>query len=173
MKYAIGDTAWYGTFDSEQTFIRCPDCGGSGRLRVTFHDETQVSIPCSNCAIGFEEPSGHVVMYARAPRAQCVTILGVSISQEGVKYRTDRSYEIAESALFDTKAEAFDAARVLAQEHDDEERRRIFTKEKGTRTWAWNASYHRRCIKEAQRLIEHHTKKLSAANLHARQETKG
>jgi hypothetical protein len=168
-KFNIGDAVWRPTFDNEQEWIECPDCGGTGRLRVTFHDDTTVSIECANCARGYEPPTGKVSRYVRHPEAHQGMISGIEINSEGVEYRFRQgehsSWMCKEEDLSDTHEEAMVKAQAMAEEAAAEENRRIFRKEKDTRTWAWNASYHRKCIKEAQRNFEYHTRKLDAANL--------
>ena len=45
-KYEIGQDVFFASFSSHASeYVTCPDCGGTARLRVTFHDETTVSIP--------------------------------------------------------------------------------------------------------------------------------
>jgi hypothetical protein len=61
-------------------------------------------------------------------------------------------------------------ALLKARKADQEEREKIGAKEKPTRTWAWNASYHRKEIKRCKESIEYHERKLAAANLKARSE---
>ena len=76
---------------------------------------------------------------------------------------------IDEDKVFLTESEAQTRADLMAAEYDAEERERIFKKEKDQRSWAWNASYHRKEIKEAERRIEHHKKKLAHAALKAKE----
>lgn len=64
-KFKIGDTVWHATFGMTETWVTCPDCGGTGRLRVTFHDETQVSIECNRCGPGYEPPTGRIKCWDR------------------------------------------------------------------------------------------------------------
>ena len=168
-KYAIGQEVWLATFDSEETSIECPDCGGTGRLRVTFHDETTVSIECRNCACGYDPPTGRVRCYDRKPKAPLVTISGVEISDRGVEYRS-RHYILEEGRMFLTEDEALRAAERLAADEDRGERERILRKEKDTRTWAWNASYHRNEIKRAKQSIAYHESKLAVASVKAKED---
>jgi hypothetical protein len=175
-KYSIGDVVWRPTFENEQEWVECPDCGGTGRLRVTFHDDTTVSIECRNCSRGYDPPTGKVSRYVRHPEAHQGVISGIEITGAGVEYRLRQgehsSWICKESDLSDTHEEAMVKAQALADEASAEENRRIYRKEKDTRTWAWNASYHRGRIKDAQRNLEYHTKKLAAANLKVRDEKK-
>lgn len=171
-KYKIGDAVWRATFGSSENYVTCHDCGGTGRLRVIFHDETVASIECRNCALGYDPPTGRVRCYDRIGKADLGVIAGIELTTERVSYRfgSDRFYyTVEEHELFDTEAAALARAQQIAAEHDAEERNRILTKEKDTRTWAWNASYHRQCIKRAQRDLEYHTAKLSVAKVRAKE----
>jgi hypothetical protein len=73
-----------------------------------------------------------------------------------------------EKDLFETEAEAMVAAEAMAAEYDEEERKKILTREKDGKSWAWNATYHRRCIKQAEKDLDYHTRKLKVANLKAK-----
>ncbi len=175
MRYSIGDTAWRATFDRSPREVACPDCGGEGRLRVTFHDETQVSIECRNCARGYDAPTGRVLIYdGGIGRAERVVISGVEADADGEKYRVSVGqhayWSIPLAELFDDEVAALARAATLAAEHDEAERHRVFKKEKDTRTWAWNASYHRRCIEKAKKDITYHEAKLAVASVKAKEE---
>jgi hypothetical protein len=172
-RLAIGDMAWIATFDAANNFISCPDCGGTGRLRVILHDETQVSIGCANCAAGYDPPTGRIRVYDRRPRAEQVRINGCEIDSKEIRWRLGESttcYRVADDAdVFETEEAALERAKIIAVEADEAERNKIFRKEKDTRTWAWNASYHRNCIKRAQKDIEYHTAKLNVAKIKAKE----
>ncbi len=170
MKFEIGQQVWRPTFDSSMTYVVCPDCGGTGRLRVTFHDEIQVSIECQNCGPGYKPPTGRIKVYERRPRASLETIVGCEIEGEKIEWRTNECYRVEEGELFDNEEDCVVAAQAKAAQADAEERQRILTKEKPTRTWAWNAHYHRREIKEAQRRLKYHTEKLTVASLKAKED---
>lgn len=169
MKIEIGQQVWRATFDAEAAYVICPDCGGTGRIRVTFHDETQVSIECKNCSAGYNPPTGRIRVYDHKPRASLETVIGCEIKGDKIKWRTSGTYRIDASELFDNEADCMVAAIAKAEAFDAEERQRVLTKEKDTRSWAWNASYHRREIKEAQRRIEYHTAKLNVAKIKAKE----
>lgn len=184
-KYEIGQEIYWASFSAHaHEYVTCPDCGGTGRLRVIFHDETTVSIPCANCAKGYEEPSGLIHVYCRKGVAESGRISGLEINGDNVEYRISKlflgtdghtfsgGYIVKECDAFLTEQEAKEKADIMAAEYDAEERARIFKKEKDTRTWAWNASYHRREMKDAERKLEYHSKKLSHAALKAKDEKK-
>ena len=171
-KYSIGQELWRPTFDMEEARVTCPDCGGTGRLRVTFHDETTVSVECQNCNVGYESPKGYLRVSNRHPRAQQVTVTGMELRGEVLEYRTTGSWCVPEDRLFLTEEAALTAAGLMAVEADQAERDKIQEKEKDTRSWAWNATYHRREIKRAEKDLAHHKAKLAVANLKAKPEKK-
>jgi hypothetical protein len=173
VRFEIGQQAWWATCQTREISETCPDCGGTGRLRVTFHDETQVSIECRNCAVGYDPPTGLVKWYGHLPEAKLITISGLEMSGAETSWHAaiaqSSYYKISDGALFSAEEDAKSYAEQLAAEHDVAERKRIMTKEKDTRTWAWNASYHRNCIKRAQKDIDYHTSKLNVAKLRAKE----
>jgi hypothetical protein len=173
----IGDTVWLAKWDSEDATVPCPDCGGTGRLRVIFHDETVVSIWCQNCAVGYDPPTGVIRVHTRYPKAIQATIIGVERGPKGIEYKCEMIggsgyYRHVEADLFADKEAAELHAAHLVSEADAAERERVLTKEKDTRSWAWNASYHRKQIKDAERQIVYHSSRLSHASLKAKAERK-
>jgi hypothetical protein len=180
--YEIGQEIYWASFSSyAEDYVTCPDCGGSARLRVTFHDETMVSIPCANCARGYEQPTGRIIVHCRKGKVTRGTISGMVIREGEVEYHGQcyctaddgRLYtttnHIKENDVFLAEADAQARADQMASEYDAEERAKIFKKEKDQRSWAWNASYHRKQIKDAQRNLEYHTKKLAVAAIKAKE----
>lgn len=172
-RFQIGDQAWRATFDSTPAFVQCPDCCGSGRLRVIMGDDTEVSIDCQNCTRGCLGPQGVLEVYDRAPRADLVTITGIEMDADKITYRAQGApytWLVDDADLFADEQQAMARAQEIGDQLGAEERARIAHKEKDTRSWAWNASYHRKEIKEAQRRIEYHTSKLAVAALKAKEE---
>jgi len=170
MKYEIGQELWYAAWEATINYVTCPDCGGTGRIRVIHHNDTMMSIECAGCSSGYDPPKGCVKVYDREARAYPVTIIGVEVRDGKAEWKTDRHYISDEADLFDNEADALAGAKLKAEKYDREEREKINAKEKPTRTWSWNARYHRECIKKAKRDIEYHTAKLAAANLKVKAE---
>ncbi len=168
MKYQIGQQVWRAGWRAFENHVGCPDCGGTGRIRVTFHDETQVSIDCQRCGPGYNPPTGYVVVHDRKAMAISTIITGVEIVDTSINWRTADCYMTEDENLFDNEADCLARAAVMAAEADAQEREKIQKKEADTRTWAWNASYHRREIKEALKKIEYHTAKLNVAAIKAK-----
>lgn len=181
-KYEIGQEIFWASFSSHTgTYVTCPDCGGTGRLRVTFHDETTVSIECKNCSRGYDPPTGRIHIYTRKGEAKKGRVSGIKISDDKVEYEAEYWYTASDGHFYKThnhvkedevclsESEAQSRADKMAAEHDAEERARIFGKEKDARSWAWNASYHRKEIKEAERRLAYHTAKLNVAKVKAKE----
>jgi len=88
-----------------------------------------------------------------------------------VKYGFRGCYHADQDCMCDTKEEAEAKALELAEKHNQEELDRIYRKEKHNRTWAWNAHYHRDCIKRAEKDLLYHTAKLNVAKARAKNAT--
>lgn len=173
MRFEVGQQIWIGDFSPlAPIYETCPDCGGTGRLRVTFHDETQVSIECRNCAAGYDPPTGRIVVYRHEANARRAVVCGFENAHGLTRWHvdgTDCSYRIVDDEqAFEIEADALAWAKAREGRYEEEQRAKIFQKEKDTRTWAWNASYHRNIIKRAQKDIEYHTAKLNAAKIKAK-----
>ena len=164
MKYEIGQEVWWARFETSESSVECPDCAGKRHIRCIMGDGTEVTIDCQNCQVGYEEFSrGRVKTYDRTPRAEKTVITGMDVTSTKTEYRVPTSYIVPEDRLFETEESALAAAQVLASNASREELDRIGHKEKDGKSWAWNATYHRGCIKRAQKDIEYHTKKLDVA----------
>lgn len=170
LRFKIGDTAWLATWDSREDYVCCPDCGGTGRIRVTFHDDSEASIGCGNCS---DPPTGRVSVYTRLPRAERVHINGMELGPSGLRWRlghSDNCYRIIEDAsLFDDETSCLAYATGKCAKLDEKDRQKVLTKEKYDRSWAWNASYHRKQIKDAERNIAYHKAKLAVAAIKAKE----
>lgn len=180
-KYEIEQRVFFPQFHCHtQESVVCPDCGGTGRLRVTFHDETTVSIPCENCSRGYEPPTGKILVYCAKGQSIEGTISGIETTNHQIEYWISY-YHVGEKEVFKTRnlvkeenvflsnEDAQLNADKLASEYEQEERAKIFRKQKDTKSWAWNASYHRKEIKDAERKLEHHRSKLSYAAIKAKE----
>lgn len=173
MRFEVGQEIWIGDFHPlAPGYVTCPDCGGTGRLRVTFHDETQVSIECRNCASGYDAPTGRIVVYRQEASARRAVICGFENAHGKTRWHVDGSdcsYRIVDDEqAFEVEADALAWAKTREGQHEEEQRAKIERKEKDTRTWAWNASYHRNCAKRAQHDLEYHTAKLNVAKIKAK-----
>jgi hypothetical protein len=171
MKYKIGDKVWYAQRKAFSKSVVCPDCFGKKYLTVIKGDDSQVTIDCAGCASGYLPPKGYILYWGQEPDVCEKTISKIEF--DGIKYvyGFDGCYSADEDTFFRKESDALIKAGALCREHEQQELARINMKEKNNRTWSWNASYHRRQIKEAERQIEYHTAKLNAAKKHIKEES--
>ena len=163
--FEIGATAYVAQFQSVSGVVTCPDCLGTLRMRVFMGNGEEHSVACGRCSNGYNPPTGYIEHTKNATaKVIKITISGLEISnnQSLCRYSAgDYSYDGKD--VFATKEEAMQRAQVLAEEHAEREIERLASKEHDTRSWAWNVSYHRRCIKDAEKSIAYHTSKLNVA----------
>jgi len=173
-RYKIGDTVWHAHAGTKDKWITCPDCFGKRFLTVTLGDDSQVTIDCTACFSGCDTPRGMVKTYSYEANVRSVVITGMEShmkeGKEQTRYYFDRCCLADEDQFSDTKEGAEDRAVELATDHAREEEARLAMKHKDTRSWAWNATYHRGCVKRAERELEYHRVKLSAALKHKKKE---
>jgi hypothetical protein len=159
-KYELGDRAWYADRCAKEVFEVCPDCLGQKALTVIMGDGSQVSISCVGCASGYNPPTGRVCHIEHSADVHMIFIDRLEVSIDGTEYGYSGNYRVKETELFDTKEEAEKRALELAEEYNKEQATR---KHDCRRSWAWNAHYHRKAIKQAEKDLAYHTSKLSVA----------
>jgi hypothetical protein len=167
-KFQIGDVVYCARVGSKQVWITCPECLGSGRLRVILGDDSEVSIACVCCERGYEGSPGRIQTYQYVGEAVPYLITGVQV--RGPEYIPEVTYAIGsgscytkEAELFQFPDEAASRAEALVAEHEAEEKRRLGYKEKQHRTWAWNVSYWRGEIRRAKEAIARCEARLAVA----------
>lgn len=165
--FNIGDEVWWARTEHTELRITCPECLGKRYITVILGDDSKHTIPCICCERGWEGSRGELIGWKHVVKVIQTTVIGVSIASDEVEYRLPESYLTKD--LYATKAEAEERAKELVKERDAEELRRMHAKEKDTRSWAWNAQYHRKEIRECERRIEHHKAKLDVAKLKAKE----
>ena len=166
----LGDHVWVSRAQGQRKRITCPECFGTGQLDILLRDGTKHSIDCAGCAAGYEPPKGWVELWEYEPSVELQTV--TKIEQDighPPEYRAGHFCYKADE-VFLTREEAVARAAKYAEEQTKEAEAKIFRKEKDTRTWAWHVHYHRKAIRDAEKSIEYHTKKLNAAKLQAKPE---
>ena len=164
MKFNIGDTIYFARAGQETIWITCPECLGSGRLRVILGDDSEVSIACECCSRGYEGSPGKMQTYAYRSVPEPVIITGIETSKHDETIRV--VYKIGcwvteEKDLFATRDEALLRAATLVAEHEAEEKKRLGYKEKQHKTWAWHVRYYRSLIRHAKEEIARAEAKLA------------
>ena len=163
-KFNIGDWVWIAESGSTQKYKICPDCMGKLYLTVILGDNSQVTIPCATCAPGIEPPTGKVSYYEWDASVRTAIVRKIEIEAgKPVEYYLDQCGYAKEYNVFATKEDAEIRAKELQKQHNEEEAKKVYQKDKNNHTWAWHVRYHREQIKRAQYELEYHTAKLQAA----------
>lgn len=162
--FKIGDQVFQASYGRTERWIICPDCLGSKTVRVILGDDTEVKIECGGCTPGgYEPPWGRIRQYDYAVEVKERTVTGICMHGSEVKYEMNNFggsyYTGDEKDVFATADEARADGERRRVEHEAEENRRWLAKTKDHKSWAWNATYHRRCAKEHERQLEYHRSK--------------
>lgn len=171
-KYAIGQDVWIASCGVETKSIVCPDCLGKRFLTVIMGDDSSVTVECTGCREGYAGCVGKVKTYEYGASAKKITIGGMSIRNGTVEYFfncSSGSYNtVEEKDVFDNEASANESAKIQLIAHEESEKDRLHRRPKDHHGWAFNATYHRSCLKRCEselakvkRDIEYHRKQLS------------
>ena len=163
--FKIGDKVFKVTYSRQEKWVVCPDCLGSKHVKMILGDGTEVIIECGGCDPGgYRASTGSIKQYEFATVVKAYTVTGISTRGSEVRYELDNyggSYWTGEEKeLFATTEEAQADGERLRLEHEAEENKRWMAKTKDHKSWAWNATYHRRCIKDHERQLEYHRSKV-------------
>ena len=160
-RFNIGEKVYVAAFERKAITVTCPDCFGSRRVRVILGDDTEIAIECGGCDPGgYQPPLGYITNYEWAASAELKTVVGIEErAGEPTRYNFAGSCDFEGNKTFATEEEALAKANELRQAHEDEENRRLMAKTKNTKSWAWNATYHRRLAKKAREDLAYHEAK--------------
>lgn len=164
MEIKLGDWVYVATYGMKQKQITCPHCLGTAFCTVIIATGEQFTVDCGSCSRGYEGSIGTITDYDYTPEVKYVEINRIEMSINGNEYYSGEGYTYDKSKVFLSKDEAKVEAQALTLKYADEQAHKIATKHKDTRSWAWNASYHKKCIEKAKREIAYHSAKLDAAN---------
>ena len=165
-KFKIGDKAFKATYGRHEKLVTCPDCGGSRHVLVILHDGTEITIECGGCDPGGYQPStGRIKQYEYCTEVKEYTVTGFRLTAKDAEYELNNfggcSYTTAkEDALFATYENAMFYGDSQKPIHEAEENKRLMAKTKDAKSWAWNATYHRKCIKDHEHQLEYHRSKV-------------
>lgn len=113
--FIIGQAVWLAQFESTEKHVTCADCGGTKHLRVILFDGTSHTIECEGCTRGWRGPVGYNTVHHREAVAVPARITGVELDGDGITYKTDRQWYVAEANVFATEAEALARAAEKAE----------------------------------------------------------
>jgi hypothetical protein len=162
--YNVGDEVWCAWARIVKKERVCPDCLGQKYLTLIMGDGSEVSVDCENCKRGWRSPYGKVEYYEFAADVSYATIKKVEIEKDKIRYTFTDNYVCDSDKVFGLEKDARAKADELAKAKTEEKKRDMQQKDKPSHNWAWHASYHRRCIANAERDLAYHKKKLDVAS---------
>lgn len=168
--FTLGQKVCQAGVENYEYLLKCPDCFGTWVLSVLLGDQTVLKIACVTCASGYEPPRGVVRVWQYRPTAEVVTINRIEMGTDGIIYGTTKGYHVTLEDLFENMGDAQTRADEKVRELGALEMEKFYKKEKPARDWASNVRYHRSCLKEAQREVQHHESKLNVAQSHVKEE---
>lgn len=168
-KYKIGDKVWVASFDRGKP-IKVPCCVCYGKLRVTLilGNGDRIELPCDYCGKGNLGnpiiPPGYEIEYQPCSEPKSIIIDGMSIdvthSGEKVEYwvGTDSWHTIYyEDNVFDSYEKALTKGEELKAEWLKIEKTRAdHIKFNIKKSFVWNAGYHLRQAKQAEKDFIYH-----------------
>lgn len=169
-KFSYGEMVWCAEVRPTEKQVKCPDCFGMKYLRVTLGDDSVVTVDCQECERGYLGPQGTVTAHDYAATVETRMVTGIETWDGEFRYSFYQRSSVEESRCFATQEEATVRAAELQTEDEERERQRFAAKDKPNRSWGWNATYHRGCLRRAEKEIEYHTKKLAMALEHKKAE---
>lgn len=172
MEHKIGDIVWFVQNTYKEHKVTCQDCFGDLCLTVIMGDGSKVSIPCAGCGSHTygQYSRGYNVVHQYEPKAISGRITGIVMDREETEYRIafgGGSY-YAPKAVYATEAEALPEAVAMAEAQTVAALTSFQGKERPTRDWSWNATYHRGQVRDAERALAYHKSKLEVAKSKAK-----
>ncbi len=165
--FKIGDKVFQSSYGRHEKWVTCPDCLGSKRVTVVLGDGTEVKIECGGCYPGgYESSLGVIRQYDYSTQTNERTVTGICMRGTEVSYELNHFegqcsyYHGNDTDTFATREEALAYGESKRLENEADENKRLMAKTKDHKSWAWNATYHRREIKRLERDLEHHRRKV-------------
>lgn len=162
-KIKIGDMLYYATFGNKQVQKICPVCFGKKEVILISGNDVECVLPCNYCGRGYEDSRGYVQEYEYMAEASIVFIRNIEINvyenEKKFRFTTSDNYSVYMEDLFENEEDALKRAEEKkAIWENDQTTRTNNIKENKNKSYSWNAGYHMREVKKAQKNIEYHTK---------------
>ena len=177
--YKINDEVYHAQYERKRRLIPCPDCMGKKFLTVIMGDGSHVTIDCAGCTRGaYEGPHGNIETWDYEATVTKRKITGMEVTPQKIEYKSHISWgedgssylTLKDEDIFDTEAGAIARANELKAVAEKEEAIRLMQKHDRNRSWAWNASYHRKGVKDAERNLAYHAAQLDRAKVHVKED---
>lgn len=165
-RYAVGDVVWVARAGTTQKERPCRICAGDRRVTLLLGSGDRVELDCDYCQAGWATPTGVELYYgydASATSYVVTAIETVSDAQgEHVTYRSGSDggwTSFAAADCYPTHDDAIAHCAEKVAQHEAEQEAQMARKEKGQRSYAWNAGYHLRNAEKARIEVLYHERK--------------
>ena len=162
----VGDTVYVARAGSTETSRPCRVCNGDKRVTLILGTGEHVSLDCEYCSRGYEAPTGRESFYEFRANPESYVISGIeavsSAQGETIRYRSGSNggyYTFDAIDCFPSAEAAAARCAELVAEAEVEQGRKMRTKEKANRSYAWNAGYHLREAKRCRDQADYHERK--------------
>jgi hypothetical protein len=173
-KHKLGDSIWVPRTGLRQTLVLCPICYGKLAVTVILGNNDTVTTPCDYCGNGFEGPRGVVPEYSEDPSCELLTITGIeaitTVCGETVEYHCGSSVVKEDMAFTDRESAMVKARELTAELLRDERTRAECIKKNKLQSYSWNAGYHLREAKDAEKRAAYHREKAALCKARSKAE---
>ncbi len=165
-EYNIGDKVWWATCGTREVTIDCPICFRKKKVTLILGNGEQVETNCDYCTSGLSEALGYTNEYQRFSEVKEITITGKEVSEDEdgkkIEYRYSNYCLYPNVNIFETKEEAESRVQEMIKEYEDSEVTRLAHRKRSNQThYSWSVGYHKKRLKDAQREVEYHSRKLT------------
>jgi len=161
-EYNIGDKVWIAQSGQKQVRYDCPVCYGQLFVTLILGNGDEIRTPCDYCSKGYEGPKGYVLEYEYVCESRQVTITDKTKQESSGETKCEyRSYDAYFTEAYDSKEEADVKTSENIKEREEQERKNIeWRKSSNHKSYSWHVGYSIKEIKEAQRKLDWHNKRV-------------
>ena len=162
-EFNIGDKVFWARYANQPVTRECPVCFGNKEVTLVLGNGEQIKTACNYCEVGFSESTGVRTEYEYVSDVKEVVIDGKEVSENSeerlISYRFG-SY-VLDNQIFLTKAEAEEKVKeMISQTELDTELRAKNIRDMGMKKYSWHVGYHRKYIKDLEKQLEYHRRKV-------------
>ena len=153
--FEFGQTIYYAYANSHYSKrVPCDICYGQKEVTLILGNGDECRVGCEACGLGFQQSTGTMTTWG--VHSEVIEQVVSDICRHGSDWEFNH-HRVSEGDIFATKEEAEERRKVLHAEAEEHAKRmyennRLRSKAKH----AWSASYHRNCIRDAERNLAYH-----------------
>lgn len=160
----LGKTYWMPRNGAERKKVTCQVCAGNLVVTVVDGFGKSWSVECDGCGLGFNGPRGYTEEYDWTPGVTPFTPTGLSSMHGEQWYLLDAptGQTACADRLYETEAEALAVStKEMAAHVEENMRRSVTSKAAMLKKKTWTLQYHGSAIKELERQLAWHNKKIA------------